>query len=82
MSTADAIAGGQRCLYGTAEACCGKPAAVHVLVYDGVPTMDCVEHASWWDTHECLDAHMIGGACGLPGTTWTHEGCFVEGLDA
>lgn len=83
MNAASLPAAEQRCLFGSA-AYCGKPAAVHVLVHDGVPTMDCVEHAAWWDTHEHVDAHVITAACGLPGTTWMHGNpghCFVEGLD-
>lgn len=86
MADADSIAGAQRCLFGTsAENHCGASAAVHVLIDEsGVPTMSCYEHASWWDTHPCLDAHVITAACGLPGTTWMYGNpghCVIEGLE-
>lgn len=89
MSDATQIAGAQRCLFGTsADNHCGEPATVHILQVGEVPTMDCTRHVSWWETHAHLDSHPIGGACGLPGTTWmpNRDGepgrCVVEGLGA
>lgn len=80
MSAANLPAAEQRCLFGTAEDYCGKPATVHILIGDATPTMDCDLHAEWWAWREHEDAHPIGPACGLPGTTWSAAGCFVEGI--
>lgn len=92
MSASDLAAAAQRCLYGSTQAHCGRPATVHVLIgKDGTPTMSCAEHVHWWDTHEHHDQHSIGATCGLPGTTWLYatqsmdgvapSRCVVEGLD-
>lgn len=81
MIEANRIAAAQRCLYGSAEHCCGQPATVHVLQINGSPTMDCDLHVSHWLNDKHVDMHPISGACGLPGTTWTPSGCIVEGLD-
>lgn len=83
-----AVTGDRRCMFGSPEAFCGKPAALHVL-FDGAQfTMGCNEHAGWWDYHAYEDMHAIGGACGLLGTTWMHATperpsfCTVDGVDA
>lgn len=84
---ANRIAGTQRCLFGTsAENHCGEPAVIHVLLSDGAATMSCTKHARW-ESRDHQDSHPIGGACGLPGTTWrlSQAGepghCIVEGVE-
>lgn len=81
-------AGHQQCMFGTAENHCGAPARMHVMQTDEYPTMSCRRHESYWITTPCLDAHLIGPTCGLPGTTWLYswhpdgDRCIVEGLEA
>lgn len=88
MNEVNRVAAVQRCCYGGPGAYCGEPAAIHVWLEGDLGTMSCSRHASWWDTHPHRDQHPIGGACGLPGTTWhvTLDGdpgwCDIEGLTA
>lgn len=81
------VAGDRKCMFGTPQRFCGRPAVVHVLRADDSTTMDCQTHASWWTHHPYQDLHPIGGACGLPDTTWEFSKntcapgrCTIEGL--
>ena len=82
------LAGQQLCLYGSETDYCGRPAAVHVLIGDGVPTLSCTEHVFWFVDHNCEDVHPVMSLCGMPGCTWmwttatTPGHCVIEGLDA
>ncbi len=71
MTTSRAYAASeQRCMFGTAAAFCGKPAALHVMQEDGAPTMGCSDHAGWWTYHQHRDHHALAANCGMPGTYW------------
>lgn len=83
MTLLDRLSGEQRCLFGSAEFYCGRPATVHVLVGDAVPTLSCDAHVVWWLDHEHEDTHPVMSLCGMPGTTWMYGDpghCAVEGL--
>lgn len=80
-------AGEQKCMFGHTGRFCCYPATVHVMRNDGTTTMDCRTHAVWWNHHRYHDMHPIGGACGLPDTTWELSTsprkpgrCTIEGL--
>jgi hypothetical protein len=82
------LAGQQLCLFGNEAHHCGRPAAVHVLVGDGYPTLSCAEHVAWFAEHDCEDVHPVMSLCGMPGCTWmyatvnTPGHCVIEGLAA
>jgi hypothetical protein len=82
----DALAGERRCTYGVNPVLCGEPAVLHVLA-DEWCVYACLRHVDWWVTHDHIDRHPIGGACGIPGTWWLYSTdagpgrCEVEGLE-
>lgn len=68
-----AIAGMQRCLFGSPSNYCGEPAVLHVWIIGDENTMSCARHVAWWDDQPYTDRHAIAGACGMPDTFWEYS---------
>lgn len=84
----------QRCAFTDDNGYCANPATEHLatigLNHPGEGhTMTCGEHCGWFDSrrHLVRDHHPVGGACGMPGTSWVDsaEGfigwCWIDSDD-